>query len=116
MSQVGTQLCGAPSAPPLLSSDHTPHLSPALNSFMMASLSFWGMSPCIADTVKLASLIFSVSHSTYGRRGGAGGGVGTGQGRVERRDGCKKGQGGGEGGECAGRGGGEGLVCGEGWR
>ena len=95
MSQVGTQLCEAPSAPPLLSSDHTPHLSPALNSFMMASLSFWGMSPCIADTVKLASLIFSVSHSTYGRRGGAG--VGTGQGRVERRDGCKKDQGGGEG-------------------
>ena len=37
---------------------------PDLNSFMMASLSFWGMSPCIDDTVKLASRIFSVSQST----------------------------------------------------
>ena len=40
-------------------------LSRALNSFMMASLSFCGMSPCMDDTVKLASLIFSVSHSTF---------------------------------------------------
>ena len=32
---------------------------------MMDSRSFWGMSPCIEDTVKLASLIFSVSQSTY---------------------------------------------------
>ena len=31
---------------------------------MMASLSFWGMSPCIELTVKLASRIFSVSQST----------------------------------------------------
>lgn len=32
---------------------------------MMDSLSFWGMSPCMDDTVKLASLIFSVSQSTW---------------------------------------------------
>lgn len=31
----------------------------------MASLSFCGMSPCMEDTVKLASRIFSVSHSTF---------------------------------------------------
>lgn len=31
---------------------------------MMDSLSFCGMSPCMDDTVKLASLIFSVSQST----------------------------------------------------
>ena len=37
---------------------------PDLNSFMMASLSFWGMSPCMDDTVKLASRIFSVNQST----------------------------------------------------
>lgn len=40
------------------------HLAPDLNSFMMDSLSFCGMSPCMDDTVKLASLIFSVSQST----------------------------------------------------
>ena len=40
------------------------YLAPDLNSFMMASLSFWGMSPCMDDTVKLASLIFSVNQST----------------------------------------------------
>lgn len=32
----------------------------------MDSLSFCGMSPCMDDTVKLASLIFSVSQSTCG--------------------------------------------------
>ena len=32
---------------------------------MMASLSFCGMSPCIELTVKFASLIFSVSQSTF---------------------------------------------------
>lgn len=31
---------------------------------MMDSRSFCGMSPCMDDTVKLASLIFSVSQST----------------------------------------------------
>ena len=31
---------------------------------MIASRSFWGMSPCIALTVKLFSRIFSVSQST----------------------------------------------------
>lgn len=41
-----------------------PYLAPDLNSFMMASLSFWTMSPCMDDTVKLASLIFSVNQST----------------------------------------------------
>ena len=41
------------------------HLAPDRNSFMMDSLSFWGMSPCMDDTVKLASLIFSVSQSTF---------------------------------------------------
>lgn len=40
------------------------YLCPALKSFMMASLSFCGISPCIDVTVKLASLIFSVSQST----------------------------------------------------
>ena len=40
------------------------YLEPDLNSFMMASLSFCGMSPCMEDTVKLASLIFSVNQST----------------------------------------------------
>jgi hypothetical protein len=40
------------------------HLDPDLKSFMMASLSFCGMSPCIDDTVKLASLILSVNQST----------------------------------------------------
>lgn len=43
------------------------HLAPERNSFMMDSRSFWGMSPCMDDTVKLASLIFSVSQSTYRR-------------------------------------------------
>ncbi len=42
---------------------HT-HLSPPLNSFIMVSLSFFGMSPCMDETVKFASRIFSVSHST----------------------------------------------------
>jgi hypothetical protein len=37
---------------------------PLRNSAMIASRSFWGMSPCIADTVKLLLLIFSVSQST----------------------------------------------------
>ncbi len=32
---------------------------------MMASRSFCGMSPCIADTVKLFCRIFSVSQSTF---------------------------------------------------
>lgn len=41
-----------------------PYLAPDLNSFMMASLSFCTMSPCMDDTVKLASLIFSVNQST----------------------------------------------------
>ena len=40
------------------------YLSPALKTFMMASLSFCGMSPCMDDTVKFASLIFSVNQST----------------------------------------------------
>lgn len=40
------------------------HLAPDRNSFMMDSRSFCGMSPCMDDTVKLASLIFSVSQST----------------------------------------------------
>lgn len=35
-----------------------------LNSAMMASRSFCGMSPCIDDTVKLFWRIFSVSQST----------------------------------------------------
>ena len=34
---------------------------------MMDSRSFWGMSPGIDHTVKVASLIFSVSQSTYRR-------------------------------------------------
>lgn len=41
------------------------YLAPDLNSFMMASLSFCTISPCMEDTVKLASLIFSVNQSTY---------------------------------------------------
>lgn len=41
------------------------YLAPDRNSFIMDSLSFCGMSPCMEDTVKLASLIFSVSQSTY---------------------------------------------------
>lgn len=40
------------------------HLAPDRNSFMMDSRSFCGMSPCMDDTVKLASRIFSVSQST----------------------------------------------------
>lgn len=43
------------------------YLAPDLNSFIMDSLSFWGMSPCIDETVKLASLIFSVSQSTWAK-------------------------------------------------
>jgi hypothetical protein len=31
----------------------------------MASRSFWGMSPCVLDTVKLFSRIFSVNQSTF---------------------------------------------------
>jgi hypothetical protein len=42
----------------------TTDLDPPLNSAMMASLSFCTISPCIADTVKFASLIFSVNQST----------------------------------------------------
>lgn len=38
---------------------------PSRNSPIIASLSFCGMSPCIADTVKLLLRIFSVSQSTY---------------------------------------------------
>ena len=38
---------------------------PPLNSAMMASLSFCGMSPCIDDTVKLFFRIFSVNQSTF---------------------------------------------------
>jgi len=34
----------------------------------MASLSCWGMSPCIADTVKLLLRIFSVSQSTWAQK------------------------------------------------
>lgn len=60
---------GQPSSPrPVtrqLSPPQWPHLAPDRNSFMMDSRSFCGMSPCIDDTVKLASLIFSVSQSTY---------------------------------------------------
>lgn len=33
----------------------------------MVSRSFWGMSPCIDDTVKFASRIFSVNQSTCGK-------------------------------------------------
>lgn len=40
-------------------------LSPDRNWFMISSLSFWGMSPCIDETVKLLVLIFSLSQSTY---------------------------------------------------
>ncbi len=36
-----------------------------LKSFMMASLSFWGISPCMELTVKLDSLILSVNQSTF---------------------------------------------------
>ena len=32
---------------------------------MMDSRSFWGMSPCMADTVKLASTILFRSQSTF---------------------------------------------------
>ena len=41
------------------------YLCPDLNSFMIASLSFCGISPCIAETVKFASRIFSTSQSTW---------------------------------------------------
>ena len=40
-------------------------LAPDLNSVMMASRSRCGMSPCIADTVKLASRILAVNQSTF---------------------------------------------------
>ena len=36
-----------------------------LKSRMIESLSFCGISPCILETVKFASLIFSVSQSTF---------------------------------------------------
>ena len=39
--------------------------SPARNSDMIASRSFWGMSPCIAETVKFAWRILLVSQSTF---------------------------------------------------
>merc|ERR1719375_366425 len=39
--------------------------SPERNSVMMASRSFWGMSPCMAETVKLAWRILLVSQSTF---------------------------------------------------
>lgn len=41
------------------------YLWPDRNSFIILSLSFWGMSPCIELTVKLASCIFCVSQSTF---------------------------------------------------
>ena len=41
------------------------HMRTHLNSPMMASRSFWGMSPCMALTVKLFCRIFSVSQSTF---------------------------------------------------
>ena len=41
------------------------NLDPDRNSFMIASRSFCGMSPCIDDTVKFASIIFSVNQSTW---------------------------------------------------
>jgi len=41
------------------------YVCPARNSFIIASLSFCGMSPCIELTVKFDSLIFSVNQSTY---------------------------------------------------
>ena len=41
---------------------------PDRNSFIIASLSFCGISPCIELTVKLASRIFSVSQSTYNNK------------------------------------------------
>jgi len=39
--------------------------SPERNSAMIASRSFCGMSPCIAETVKLAWRILLVSQSTF---------------------------------------------------
>ena len=39
--------------------------APERNSCMMASRSFWVISPCIAETVKLESRILSASQSTY---------------------------------------------------
>ena len=40
-------------------------LDPLLKSSIIASLSFCTICPCIIETVKLASLIFSVNHSTF---------------------------------------------------
>lgn len=40
---------------------------PERNSPMIASLSFCGISPCIAETVKLLLRIFSVNQSTYSK-------------------------------------------------
>ena len=42
----------------------TTHDVPPRNSAIIASRSFWGISPCIDDTVKLAVRIFSVNQST----------------------------------------------------
>lgn len=44
---------------------------PERNSFMMASRSFWGMSPWMLLTVKLAARIFSVSQSVCSSNGRA---------------------------------------------
>ncbi len=41
------------------------HDVPPRNSAMIASRSFWGISPCIDETVKLAARIFSVNQSTW---------------------------------------------------
>ena len=43
--------------------------SPERNSAMMASRSFCGMSPCMAETVKLACRILLVSQSTWSEVG-----------------------------------------------
>jgi hypothetical protein len=48
---------------PATAQEHPPE--PHLNSCMMASRSFWGMSPCMDDTVKLCCRILSVSQSTF---------------------------------------------------
>lgn len=57
--------CGSTTSPPSGAEATKAYLAPDRNSFMIDSRSFWGMSPCMDDTVKLASLIFSVSQSTY---------------------------------------------------
>ena len=50
---------------PQMSVAMSTRLSPERNSAMMASRSFCGMSPCIAETVKLAWRILFVSQSTF---------------------------------------------------